>query len=50
VNLETEFLGELFDLVEIGRIGTVSTFVLGARHVFETGLVEGAPQLSVLGL
>jgi len=43
MHLETEFLGELLDLVDVGRIGTVDIFVLGARHVLETSLFEGAP-------
>jgi hypothetical protein len=43
VDLQAEFLGKLLDLVEIGGIGAVGILELGARHVLETGLFEGAP-------
>jgi len=42
VNLEAEFLGELLNLAEIGRIGAVGVLVLDARHVLETGFFQGS--------
>src|ERR1700686_2707819 len=42
-NLEAEFLGELPDFFEIGRIGAVGVFEVGARHLLEIGFFEGTP-------
>jgi len=50
MNLQTEFLSELFNLVNISRICAVGTFELGARHGFEAGFFEGASQLFKLCL
>ena len=50
VNFQAEFLGELFDLVEIGGIGALRAFVLGARHWFEVRFFEGGFQFSMFGL
>ena len=40
VDFEAELLSEFLDLVDIGGIGAVGVFELGARHGLEAGLFQ----------